>query len=121
MVVSTETKQWKLEIPQDKIKHDEWVQLTFVWNTDKLSCYQDATHIGSTSGVPAKRPVVQFTIMTIGRPNNAVDTRFMMKMEMSYLTLWDKPLEEKDIDKTYKLSKYSTAHKRCFNVHVTSI
>ncbi|XP_066919316.1 uncharacterized protein [Clytia hemisphaerica] len=102
MVISTETKQWKLEIPKDKIKHDEWVQLSFVWNTDTLTGYQDGTKIGSTKGVAAERPEVQFTIMTIGRPNNAVDARFMMKMEMAYLTLWDKALEEKELDKSYE-------------------
>lgn len=107
MVVSNKDHQWKLEIPKDKIKHDEWVQLTFVWNgnTDKLTCYQNGNKIGSTDGVQAERPEVKFTIMTIGRPNNAVNTQFMMKMLAAYIALWDKPLTEKEINKLFKLIK----------------
>ena len=96
------------KIPKDKIKHDEWVQLTFVWNgnSDTLTCYQNGNKIGSTDGVQAERPEVRFTIMTIGRPNNAVNTQFMMKMFASNIALWDKPLSEKEITKVFKLSKY---------------
>ena len=108
MVVSTKDHQWKLEIPKDKIKHDEWVQISFVWNgkTDKLTCYQNGDEVSDTESSSADRPDVDFTIMTIGRPNNAVNAQFMMKMCMVNLALWDKALGKKEIEKTFKLSKF---------------
>ena len=107
MVVSTKDHQWKLEIPKDKIKHGEWTQIAFVWNgkTDKLTAFQNGNKIAQTDSSAADRPDVNFTIMTIGRPNNAVNAQFMMKMCMADLALWDKALGAKEIEKTFKLSK----------------
>jgi len=105
VAISTENRQWKLKIDQSKIKYDQWMQVTFVWNsnTDKLFFYMNDELVESaTKGVEAVRMKPEFTILTISRPNNAVNKEFMMPLNMAYFALWDKPLTKKEIDKAFK-------------------
>jgi len=102
MVLSTKERQWKITIP--KLKLDEWMQLAFVWNNknNRLTFYLNGELKDKTEGTTASRPENKFTILTIGRPNNAVNQEFMMPLKMAYLTLWDKALSSKEVGNTFK-------------------
>lgn len=101
-VVSTKTMQWKLVF--DKLKLDSWIQITLVWSKsdNDLSFYLNGVKQASVKGVKSDRPVDNHTILTIGRPNNAINEEFMMPFSLAYLALWDKPLNQNAVTNGYK-------------------
>jgi hypothetical protein len=99
-VVSTKTKQWKMYI--DEIPTDQWVNLAFVWrNNEYLTYYLNGEKKQTVNATVASRPSIEYTILTISRPNNAVNTEFMYPLEMCCLALWDKPLKKQQIKSIY--------------------
>ena len=103
-VVSTKTKQWKMYI--DSIPTDKWVNLVFVWrNNEGLTYYLDGEKMQTVNATAASRPSIEYTILTISRPNNAVNSEFMYPLKMCCLGLWDKPLKKQQIKFLYENSK----------------
>lgn len=101
--LSKKDKQWKLKIPKKQIPLNKWVNIAFVWkvNDNSFMYYLNGERKQSTKGVSASRPDLKFTIMTAGRPNNAVNSEFMMPLCLSYLALWEAALTDKQVKNMY--------------------
>lgn len=108
-VVSTKNKQWKMYI--DDIPTDKWVNLAFVWrNNEGLTYYLNGEKKQTVNATSATRPSIEYTILTISRPNNAVNTEFMYPLQMCCLALWDKPLKKQQIKTAYESIKRLHEH-----------
>ncbi|XP_047125299.1 uncharacterized protein LOC100202174 isoform X1 [Hydra vulgaris] len=99
--LSTAHKQWKIIMPS--FPDNEWVNAAFVWNRNEtLLYYLNGKLIKTVDGTVANRPYVNYTILTISRPNNAIDQEFMYPLKMSALALWDRPLKDFQLQKCYE-------------------
>ncbi|XP_065654247.1 adhesion G-protein coupled receptor D1 isoform X4 [Hydra vulgaris] len=98
--LSTRRAQWKMYVP--KIEPNIWNNIVFVWKKgETLSYYLNGSFVEETYSKPAYRPSVNYTILTIGRPNNAINVEFMYPLRMCALALWDRPLKKDQIEKAY--------------------
>jgi len=108
-VVSTKNKQWKMYI--DDIPTDKWINLAFVWrNNEGLTYYLNGEKKQSVNSTSASRPSIEYTILTVSRPNNAVNTEFMYPLQMCCLALWDKPLKKVQVKSAYESIKRLHEH-----------
>jgi len=89
---STAEKQWKMTIKD--LPQRQWINIAFVWrNNEQLIFFLNGEKKQTVLGTPTSRPTAKFTILTISRPNNAVNTDFMFPLKISSLALWDRPLK----------------------------
>jgi len=89
---STADKQWKMKIKD--LPQRRWINIAFVWkNNEQLTFYLNGDKKQYVVGTEASRPTVDYTILTISRPNNAVNREFMYPLKISSLALWDRPLK----------------------------
>lgn len=110
-VVSTKTKQWKMYIEEDELEKDKWLNIAFVWhNNEQLQFYLNGEKKQSVNATSATRPNIEYTILTISRPNNAVNTEFMYPLRMCSLSLWDKPLKKSQVKTAYESIKRLKEH-----------
>ena len=115
-VVSVKDKQWKMSLDKSVMKMNEWMQITFVWNAkeDSFTIFINGEKGKSVNSVTVNRPD-NFTILTIGRPNNSVFWKYMMRLKMAYLALWDKPLKDDEVAKAFKNGKFNVWMKTQFS------
>lgn len=110
-VVSTKNKQWKMYIEEDELEKDKWINIAFVWrNNEGLTFYLDGEKKQTVNSTSASRPSIEYTILTISRPNNAVNTEFMYPLRMCCLALWDKPLKKSQVKGAYESIKRLHEH-----------
>jgi len=110
-VVSTKTHQWKMYIEEDELEKDKWINIAFVWrNQEGLTFYLDGEKKQTVNSTSASRPSIEYTILTISRPNNAVNTEFMYPLRMCALALWDKPLKKSQVKNAYESIKKLHEH-----------
>ena len=104
MCLSTRRAQWKMFITN--IQPNIWNNIVFVWRKgETLGYYLNGTFVDEVKSTPAYRPSINYTILTIGRPNNAINVEFMYPLRMCALALWDRPLKKDQIEKAFQNSE----------------
>ena len=103
--LSTADKQWKMTITD--LPQKEWINIAFLWQkNEQLTYYLNGEKKDFVEGTPTSRPTVKFTILTISRPNNAVNVEFMYPLRMSSLALWDKWLNDEQVKACFNSCKF---------------
>ena len=101
-VLSTAAKQWKMTIPERKVKTGKWVNVVFVWEkSGNLTYYMNGEKIMSIKGNDAKRPNDKYTLITIGKPNNAESREYMYPLKIRCIGFWDKALKSDQVKDIY--------------------
>lgn len=105
---SQRDREWDIKIPKKDIPLDERINIVFVWNesSDSLSFFMNGKLIKKVRGRKSDRPRIKYTILTISRPNNSQNKRFMMPLQISYLALWDRSLTEAQVKSIYTNGNY---------------
>lgn len=101
------TREWEMRIPRDEIPLNKRVNIAFVWDArnDSLTFYLNGKEKKSINGEKTNRPKINYTFLTISRPNNAHAENYMMPLKMSYFGLWDRPLNADQIKMIYENGK----------------
>ena len=102
-VLSTAKKQWKMVIPEKKVPTGRWINIAFVWEkSENLTYYLNGKKVMSVRGNDADRPNDKYTLITIGKPNNAESKEYMFPLSIHSVALWDKPLKCDQVNGTYQ-------------------
>lgn len=104
VMLSEHSRQWNMRIPKKEVPLDTWVNVAFIWDNkrDRLTYYLNGDKKKVVKGEKCNRPKCKYTVLTVGRPNNARDVRYMMPLEMQFLALWDRSLAYSQIKTIYE-------------------
>ncbi len=106
-VLSTANKQWKLTIPEDKVKTGEWANFAFVWNKNgNLTYYIDGEKQMTVKGNDTERPNDKYPLITVGKPNNADSREYMYPLKIHSIAMWDRPLKGEQVKGIYEGCKF---------------
>jgi len=112
-VLSIAAKQWKMTIPESKVKTGKWENIVFVWEkSGNLTYYANGEKIMSIKGNDAKRPNDKYTLITIGKPNNADSREYMYPLKIRCIGFWDKALKSDQVKDIYIALKDESKKRR---------